>query len=224
VEVRGKAAGDDVSEMTAGIDNARIGPEIGNGGTSFGASGRDWMRAMAVFLLAAVLLSGCGEMNLAVGEDPTVLPGVYRPKDYKKNAKWVDLNTRLLRYGRAALPGAPEGYWKLYFRKSKKESPATSGAGEVFLPDFWIENISFDFMDFVLAHEVAHDVLDHLIWGAESREQAEFEADERAIEIMAKADGVDLTKNSMRIVLKLYGRIFPPERVERMKEVLKNLK
>ena len=127
------------------------------------------------------------------------------------------------RFG-AALPGAPEGYWKLYFRKSKKESPATSGAGEVFLPDFWIENISFDFMDFVLAHEVAHDVLDHLIWGAESREQAEFEADERAIEIMAKADGVDLTKNSMRIVLKLYGRIFPPERVERMKEVLKNLK
>lgn len=186
--------------------------------------GRASMRSVTRLILAAILLSGCGEMNLAVGEDPTVVPGVYRPNDYKKNAKWVDLNTRLFRYGRAALPGAPEGYWKLYFRNSKKEMPATSGAGEVFLPDFWIENASIDLMDFVLAHEVAHDVLDHLIWGAESREQAEFEADERAIEIMAKADGVDLTKNSMSIVLKLYGHIFPPERVERMKEILKKLK
>ena len=120
------------------------------------------MRAATGLFLAAVLLSGCEGAYFTIGDDTGVVPGTYRPADYKNDTTWADLNSRLLIYGRAALPGALDSYWKLYFRNSKK-SPSSYGHREVFLPDYFIKMASHNLMDFVLAHEVAHDVLDHTI-------------------------------------------------------------
>ncbi len=74
----------------------------------------------------------------------------------------------------------------------------SAGNGVVYVPDLWIEKAPPDIMDFMFAHEIGHDVLEHrFFWTPESHgpsQLAEIEADTRAVQILNKADGSLITK------------------------------
>jgi hypothetical protein len=121
------------------------------------------LRRAVIGVLAAALLSGCGGAEWTPGGDAALDWEAYRPVNYRENKSWIKLNARLLHYGRVARPDKPDSYWKLYFIRSK--IPLSAGNGVVYVPDLWIEKAPPDIMDFMLAHEISHDVLGHLFFG-----------------------------------------------------------
>ncbi len=184
------------------------------------------MRTIAGFLLAAVLLSGCGGAEWTPGGDAALFWEAYRPVNYRENKTWKKLNARLLHYGRVARPDKPDSYWRLHFVRSK--IPMSAGNGVVYVPDLWIEKAPPGIMDFMFAHEIAHDALEHrFFWTPESSgpsQIAEMEADTRAVQILNKADGSWETKTKINEFLRIFGAKFPPLRVANLKAAMKRLK